>query len=78
MPPKKNEVNDDGEHQNLLLWFDVSLFMLLTIYYNDLLLLVYFKFEVNLLFTLDFKYLWVLYLDFFRCHNFYFVTENFK
>ena len=35
------------------MWFGVSLFLLLTIYYNDHLILVYFEFEVNLLFTLD-------------------------
>ena len=35
------------------MWFGVNLFLLLTIYYNDLLILVYFEFEVNLFFTLD-------------------------
>ena len=44
--PEENEVNDSRETKISWCEFCVSLFLLLTIYYKYLLLLVYFGFEV--------------------------------
>ena len=43
---EENEVNDDIYNQKLVDVIWIYLFLLLTIYYNDVLLLIYFRFEV--------------------------------
>ena len=53
MPPEKNKVNNDRENQNYLIWFGVSFFPILTIYYNDIFFWFIFDLKFNLLFTLE-------------------------